>query len=1039
MCGGATSRLTANGCDNAAKKWSTGATLEQIDVSPNTTTLYSVTCIFSGKGCSATLTASTTLNPINFALTPATATTVCVGSPLTLMASGCPANGTIDWSEIQNAQRTAIKKGNKTNGTTYMVNPSVGVITYQAICAMPGLSCTQQVVVTTKAAELNLVAGNNANCTGGATAATLSYTATDLNNLPVTTLTVNWQGPSGAVSTPASVNQAGVYTAQTTYNGCSYSAVTTINYTAPTAPNVAGPSGGACPGQAISLTATGCDAALEWYTSTGTRLPLTGSVVTVTPATTTGYYARCRRSPNCASGNSNTVTIPVGAFGASASSTLICGGNSVVLSANCCAGPITWRDVTNSVTYAGDNAVLMISSLTATTQFQAQCGVGGVANAGGTASLTVTARGPLAYTATVACAGSPLKGHINMIQTGVFGLSLQYLLKRWNGSSFVPVGTWNTTTANLTNLTDGDYELSVQGFDAANPSVSLCQPPSTTLTVLCNCSFSAGASTTALNAGDEVSVWVTGVPFNSGNALHQITDAGTFRYADPSGVASPASLAGNFTWEAWVKPESPLSGGPNGSAERFVLYPHFNGAFFGAAANNRNAGLGIAVGTNGIRLAGHTSGYYQFLGPTYTPPTPINSWSHVAVVVNASDIKLYLNGVLSQTLATPINNSIPLALYPSNMITGNPDDSPGSGSYKGRYLGFVDEVRLWSVARSAADIQANYKRILNRSEDGLRSYWRFESATNSQTRSSAEANEVATLGGPLQIETNAGYREQADGPTSTFVWARQPVAFPQPVTGETLTDSPKTGGNYVYTATRQVNGINTACVASVTVVVNQDKVDCICDACNDAEMAQTDNPDGAALPSKGQNYVQETTYLTDDTLKALQTVSYADGLGRPVQQVQVATGGYGFRQATDTPTDIVTHMEYDPFGRQTRQYLPFALSTNKGTYRPAVQEADVTTAYTGIRYANGNPGKTGNAYTAMGYENSPLNRVLTQAMPGSSLPQQTTYRFNTAGEIRMFTVASPTLITVSTYGAGQLYVTTLKDENTNNVSFGAAS
>ena len=60
------------------------------------------------------------------------------------------------------------------------------------------------------------------------------------------------------------------------------------------------------------------------------------------------------------------------------------------------------------------------------------------------------------------------------------------------------------------------------------------------------------------------------------------------------------------------------------------------------------------------------------------------------------------------------------------------------------------------------------------------------------------------------------------------------------------------------------------------------------------------------------------------------TVQYFDGLGRAIQRVEVmASPGY---------KDIVQHMEYDGFGRQTHQYLPYAeQSSNNGSFKTAAK------------------------------------------------------------------------------------------------------
>jgi hypothetical protein len=74
--------------------------------------------------------------------------------------------------------------------------------------------------------------------------------------------------------------------------------------------------------------------------------------------------------------------------------------------------------------------------------------------------------------------------------------------------------------------------------------------------------------------------------------------------------------------------------------------------------------------------------------------------------------------------------------------------------------------------------------------------------------------------------------------------------------------------------------------------------------------------------SPTENYVYTKTYLdyTGTTpTKTSETVQYFDGLGRPKQVVNVKASPQG--------KDVVTHIEYDGFGRQVKDYLPVPQSS----------------------------------------------------------------------------------------------------------------
>ncbi len=199
--------------------------------------------------------------------------------------------------------------------------------------------------------------------------------------------------------------------------------------------------------------------------------------------------------------------------------------------------------------------------------------------------------------------------------------------------------------------------------------------------------------------------------------------------------------------------------------------------------------------------------------------------------------------------------------------------------------------------------------------------------------------------------------------------------------------------------------------------------------------------------STDQNYVKTTTYKQPTTTSnpnpdvnvANVQVSYFDGLGRPIQQVA--------HKQSNTGKDIITHIEYDPFGRQTREYLPYVSTGASLNYIPSAQ-TDVLNFY-----ANPNPTQTGNLhFEATGnpfsekqLESSPLNRVFKQAAPGDVWAMgngkeiKFEYQTNIENEVKFFKVVStwnaskglyePAIVQTSNYLPNQLYKTVTKDEN----------
>ncbi len=192
-----------------------------------------------------------------------------------------------------------------------------------------------------------------------------------------------------------------------------------------------------------------------------------------------------------------------------------------------------------------------------------------------------------------------------------------------------------------------------------------------------------------------------------------------------------------------------------------------------------------------------------------------------------------------------------------------------------------------------------------------------------------------------------------------------------------------------------------------------------------------------------ENYIHTTTYrvkTTDginnsqsQTLSAsdkIETITYFDGLGRGMQNIGIRAGGNG--------EDIVTHIDYDAFGRQDKEHLPYTVSNNEGLYITSALSA-TNTYYDATKYEADFPG-TINAYSQKDIEASPLNRVLEQAAPGETWKLggghtiQFEYQTNTGSEVKNYELDAnnnlgSSAINNGYYEANELHKTVTKDEN----------
>ncbi len=198
-----------------------------------------------------------------------------------------------------------------------------------------------------------------------------------------------------------------------------------------------------------------------------------------------------------------------------------------------------------------------------------------------------------------------------------------------------------------------------------------------------------------------------------------------------------------------------------------------------------------------------------------------------------------------------------------------------------------------------------------------------------------------------------------------------------------------------------------------------------------------------------ENYIytviaqKETTSIENllaiDRDNTIENVTYFDGLGRQKQTINI-------RQGLENK-DIVTHVEYDEFGRQLKEYLPYA-STQSNGYIKSGSLTKTQTFYYKPKYQN-----TLNPYSEKIIENSPLAIIYEQAAPGNDWAKGNNiltegysdghtikfeYKSNIATEVKLFEVSlsfenktyTPTLVGgASYYSEGELMKTITKDEN----------
>jgi hypothetical protein len=141
-------------------------------------------------------------------------------------------------------------------------------------------------------------------------------------------------------------------------------------------------------------------------------------------------------------------------------------------------------------------------------------------------------------------------------------------------------------------------------------------------------------------------------------------------------------LSKGMTLEAWVNPTTV-------SGYHSVLFKEYMAA--------RRESYAIYASNGNTRpTAEVTTGSAMTTLPA-TQTIAANTWTHIAATYDGANLRVYRNGVLVGTKA----------LTGGLAQTGDPLKIGGNRVWSEWFKGQIDEVRVWSSARTAAQIQAD--------------------------------------------------------------------------------------------------------------------------------------------------------------------------------------------------------------------------------------------------------------------------------------------------------------------------------------------
>jgi hypothetical protein len=228
------------------------------------------------------------------------------------------------------------------------------------------------------------------------------------------------------------------------------------------------------------------------------------------------------------------------------------------------------------------------------------------------------------------------------------------------------------------------------------------------------------------------------ITIEGGGSTYALEFDGVDDYVEVPDDTSLSAIGGAFTLECWMNVgEYPFQ-------NREVL------GKWGPGASSDDE-YDIDLLSSGIikpSISGSSGGYAMI--QSSNPISPY-TWTHVAVVFDSAStsLKLYINEDLDANITPSTITMDRNTAQPFRMGTYD-------FSFYSNFKGQLDEVRIWNVARTEGEIQANMHRELSGSEPGLVGYWKFnEGSGDTAYGSSPNNNDGLLLGGVAWVVSSS--------------------------------------------------------------------------------------------------------------------------------------------------------------------------------------------------------------------------------------------------------------------------------------------
>uniref|UniRef100_A0A832MLD6 T9SS type A sorting domain-containing protein n=1 Tax=Eiseniibacteriota bacterium TaxID=2212470 RepID=A0A832MLD6_UNCEI len=217
--------------------------------------------------------------------------------------------------------------------------------------------------------------------------------------------------------------------------------------------------------------------------------------------------------------------------------------------------------------------------------------------------------------------------------------------------------------------------------------------------------------------------------------------------------AAPSLNAATFTIECWFRRDgagATTTTGTGGVTDAIPLVSKGRGEAENPSVDlNWFLGLSAASGVLAADFEEGAGGANPSLNHPVFGTTPIPAdgrWRHAAATYDGNEWVLYLDGCEEARLVV---GRLPASATTQHASIATALTSTGAAA--GSFDGAVDEVRVWSVARSAADIRAGMLAAATGAEPGLLGRWGLDEALGSVAKNSVAGGvNGALVGAPAR-------------------------------------------------------------------------------------------------------------------------------------------------------------------------------------------------------------------------------------------------------------------------------------------------